>query len=85
MLFRSGATDFRTDTALLTIALAVTDSVAPSLTPLTPAARCEPRIEPVAWLQCGLSAEVLTAAIQEVDTQWAAVSAILSPDATPPH
>ena len=80
----AGATDFRTDTALLTIALAVTDSVAPSLIPLTLAERREPRIEPVAWLQCGLSADVLAAAIQEVDTQWAAVSAALKSDATPP-
>jgi len=75
----AAATDFRTDSALLTIAQAVTAVFEPDVKPGAPLVRTAPVIEPVAWLQCGLIADVLPPALEEVDAQWFEVIEIISP------
>ena len=77
-----GAPDYRTDTALLTIAQAVAAAVEPGIkTPGAPSPTA-PQIDPVAWLQCGLVAAVLAPAFEEVDLQWFEVIEIIAPGGT---
>ena len=76
------ATDFRTDAALLSIAQAVTATVEPDITAVASSARGEPKIEPVAWLQCSLVREVLPIALEEVNRQWFDVIQIICPSGT---
>lgn len=76
------ATDYRTDSAILAIAQAVTAVFEPDVKPGSPLVRAQPDIDPVAWLQSGLIAEVLSPALEEVDAQWFEVIEIISPGGT---
>jgi HD-like signal output (HDOD) protein len=76
------APDFRTDAALLAIAQAVTAAVEPDVKRDATPQRADPVIEPIAWLQSGLVADVLPNAIDEVDAQWFEVIEIVAPGGT---
>ncbi len=76
------ATDYRTDTAVLTIAQAVTAVFEPDVKTGMPLTRSAPAIDAVAWLQSGLVADVLPPALEEVDAQWFEVIEIISPGGT---
>lgn len=76
------ATDFKTDAAIVAIAQAVTAVFEPDVKPGTPLQRATPHIDPVAWLQSGLIADVLPPALEEVDSQWFEVIEIISPGGT---
>ena len=75
--YPAAATDFRTDAAIINIAQAVTAALPPTADPSAIIVRNEVQIEPIAWLQCGLGADVLTAALSEVDLLWSPVSETL--------
>ncbi len=79
------APDYRTDTALLAIAQAVTAVFEPDVKSGLPLSRAAPEIEAVAWLQSGLVAAVLPPALEEVDAQWFEVIEIISPGGTLVH
>ncbi len=76
------AIDYRTDTAVLAIAQAVTAVFEPDVKSGVPLTRSVPEIDPVAWLQSGLVADVLPPALEEVDAQWFEVIEIISPGGT---
>ena len=76
------ASDFRSDTALLTIAQAVAAVVEPGVKAPGVPTSSTPGIDPVAWMQCGLVAEVLAPAFEEVDAQWFDVIEIIVPGGT---
>ncbi|MGH8597980.1 MAG: hypothetical protein ACREXT_15095, partial [Gammaproteobacteria bacterium] len=78
----TAAPDYRSDTAMLAIAQAVTAVVDPDVKQLTPNRGAKPQIEPVAWLQCGLISDVLPRAIEEVDAAWFEVIEIIAPGGT---
>jgi HD-like signal output (HDOD) protein len=76
------APDYRTDTAVLAIAQAVTAVFEPDVKSGLPMVRTEPEIEAIAWLQSGLVVGVLPPALEEVDAQWFEVIEIISPGGT---
>lgn len=76
------APDYRSDTAILAIAQATTAVIEPDVKSAVPNYCGTPQIEPAAWLQSGLSADVLALATAEVEAAWFEVIEIISPGGT---
>ncbi len=76
------ATDYRTDTAIIYIAQAVTAVFEPDVKTGTAGSHGTPAIDASAWLQSGLIDDVLPAAREQVDTQWFEVMEVISPGGT---
>jgi HD-like signal output (HDOD) protein len=76
------AIDLQVDTALLSIAQAVTVVCEPDVKSATLTSAQEPDIEPETWSQSGLSMNELTRAQEEANAQWFEVIEIISPGGT---
>lgn len=76
------AIDLQVDTALLSIAQAVTGVCEPDFKCATPASAQEPGIDQEIWSQAGLSMNALTRAQEQASAQWFEVLEIICPGAT---